>query len=50
MGEAIKAMPAYTTYAKNEYGAVPGVAQNAFGGATGLLSLLQTLQNLGVSV
>lgn len=47
-GEALKAMPAYTTYASNIYGTVPGAAQSATGGAAGLLSLLQTLQNLGV--
>ena len=50
MGEAIKAMPAYTTFASNVYGTVPGAAQSAAGGAAGLLSLLETLQKLGVSV
>ena len=43
-------MPAYGITTDNTYGAVPGAAQNAAGGAAGLLSLLQTLQNLGVSV
>ncbi len=50
MSEALKTVPAYTTFATNTYGTVPGAAQSAAGGAAGLLSLLQTLQNLGVSV
>lgn len=49
-GAALKTMPAYGITTDNTYGTVPGAAQNATGGAAGLLSLLQTLQNLGVSI
>ena len=49
-GEALKTVPAYTTFASNTYGSVPGAVQSATGGAAGLLSLLETLQKLGVSV
>ena len=50
LGTALKTMPAYGITTDNTYGTVPGALQSATGGTAGLLSLLQTLQNLGVSV
>lgn len=50
MGEALRTVPAYTTFATNTYGQMPGAVQSAAGGAAGLLGLLETLQKLGVNL
>jgi hypothetical protein len=40
---ALKTMPAYGITAENTYGAIPGVLQNAAGGAAGMQSLYDLL-------
>lgn len=44
-GEALKTVPAYTTYASNIYGQVPGTAASA---TTSANDLVQMLKNLGI--
>ena len=40
---ALKAIPAYTTFASNTYGTVPSAVQSAVGGATSIAELLKIL-------
>lgn len=47
---ALKAMPAYGVTATNTYGAIPGVVQNAAGGATGFQDLYDKLSKAGVDL
>ena len=43
-GEALKAAPAYTTFASNVYGQVPGTAQAAATSSADLVNLLKALK------
>lgn len=48
LGAALKAMPAYSTWASNTYGQVPGVLQQAAGGIESILGLLGLLGSKNV--
>lgn len=49
-GDAIKNTPAYTTFAYNTYGQVPGVVQNIAGGAAGAADLYDKLKKSGLNM